>query len=135
MEEFSGYHFQYVPTLQRTVRIKLLFKVMWVSRKSCFYLLELLRLAKCCFSKNLINGPTFEKNNVKPMQWMIQNIKLHCTFYSILFPVNTASKNWKSKKKKNLCLLFVFPRHFSALVKSKWCTNKKLKSTNYGIFF
>ena len=32
------------------------------------YLLELERLAKCCFDKNLIDGPTIEKVNMKPMR-------------------------------------------------------------------
>ena len=30
------------------------------------YLLESERLAKCCFAKNLIDGTTIEKNNMKP---------------------------------------------------------------------
>ena len=33
--KFSGYHFQYGPTWQRTVRMKLFFKVMWVSGNYC----------------------------------------------------------------------------------------------------
>ena len=32
------------------------------------YLLESERLAKCCFDKNLIDGPTIEKINMKPMR-------------------------------------------------------------------
>ena len=32
------------------------------------YLLESERLAKCCFDKNLIDGTTIEKNNMKPMR-------------------------------------------------------------------
>ena len=48
------------------------------------YLLESERLAKCCFDKNLIGGTTIEKNNMKPMRWMIENINLHCIFYFIL---------------------------------------------------
>ena len=32
------------------------------------YLLESERLSKCCFDKNLIDGPTFEEINIKPMR-------------------------------------------------------------------
>ena len=51
------------------------------------YLLESERLAKCCFDKNLIDGPTTEKINMKPMRRMMENINLHCffLFYFILF--------------------------------------------------
>ena len=51
------------------------------------YLLESERLAKCRFDKNLIDGPTTEKINMKPMRRMMENINLHCIFlfYFILF--------------------------------------------------
>ena len=67
------------------------FKVMWDSgnlvpfKNANLYLLESERLAKCCFDKNLIDGPTIEKNNMKPMRRMIEKINLHCIFYFILF--------------------------------------------------
>ena len=50
------------------------------------------------FGKNLIDGPTFEKLNMKPMWWMIENINVHCIFYFILFYFifDTAMKKWKS---------------------------------------
>ena len=91
--ESSVSHSQYAPKWQWTVRMKLFLrmKVMWDSGKSCpfknanLYLLELERLAKCCFDKNLIDGPTIEKINVKPMRWMIENLNLHCIFYFIQF--------------------------------------------------
>ena len=49
-------------------------KTMWDSGKSCsfknanLYLLESVRLAKCCFDMNLIGGLTFEKIHMKPMR-------------------------------------------------------------------
>ena len=89
--EFSGSHFQYAPKWQRTVRMKLFLKLCGIQenlvpfKNANLYLLESERLAKCCFDKNLIDGPTIEKINMKPMRWMIENINLHCIFYFILF--------------------------------------------------
>ena len=89
--EFSGSHFQYAPKWQRTVRMKLFLKLCGIQenlvpfKNANLYLLESERLAKCCFDKNLIDGPTIEKINMKPMRWMIENINLYCIFYFILF--------------------------------------------------
>ena len=47
------------------------------------YLLESERLAKCCFDKNLIDGTTIEKINMKPMRRMTENMNLHYIFYFI----------------------------------------------------
>ena len=38
-----------------------------------------------CFDKNLIDGPTIEKINMKSMRWMIEDINLHCIFYFIFY--------------------------------------------------
>ena len=84
-------------------------KILFSLKSANLYLLESVRLAKCCFGKNLIDGPTFEKINMKPMRWMIENIKLHCIFHSIsfYFIFDMAMKNWKSKKNLRLfCVLF-----------------------------
>ena len=64
--EFSGSHFQYAPKWQRTIRMKLFLKLCGIQenlvpfKNANLYLLESERLAKCCFDKNLIDGPTTE---------------------------------------------------------------------------
>ena len=71
--EFSGSHSQYTPKWHRSIRMKLFLKLCWIQenlvpfKNAKLYLLELERLAKCCFDKNLIDGPTIEKTNMKPM--------------------------------------------------------------------
>ena len=122
--EFSGYHFQYAPTWQN-----------WkneVLKNSNFYLLESVRLGKCCFGKNLMDGDTFEKINMKPMRWINENKKLHCIFYFILFYFWYGYEKL-NKLKKNLRLFFVLPRIFITQVKGKRCTNRKLNSSTSGI--
>ena len=103
--EFSGSHFQYAPKWQRTVRMKVFWKLCWIQenlvpfKNENLYLFELERLAKCCFDKNLFDYPATEKINMKPMRRMIENINLHCIFYFILFYF------WNVYEK--MCLLFV----------------------------
>ena len=69
--EFSGSHFQYAPKWQRTVKMKLFLKLCGIQenlvpfKNANLYLLESERLAKCCFDKNLIDGTTIEKINMK----------------------------------------------------------------------
>ena len=43
-------------------------KILFPLKYANLYLLESVRLAKCYFGKNLIDGPTFEKTNMKPMR-------------------------------------------------------------------
>ena len=89
--QFSGSHFQYAPKWKRTVRMKLFLKLCGIQenlfpfKNENLYLLESERLAKCCFDKNLIDGPAIKKIDMKPMWWMIENINLYCIFYFILF--------------------------------------------------
>ena len=89
--EFSGSHFQYAPKWQRTVRMKLFLKLCGIQenlvpfKNGNLYLLESEHLAKCVFNKNLIDGTTIEKNNMKPMNdWKHKSI-LYFLFYFILF--------------------------------------------------
>ena len=126
--KFSGSHFQYAPKWQRTVRMKLFLKLRGIQenlipfKNANVYLLESERLAKCCFHKNLIDGPTIEKINMKSMPWMIENINLHCIFYFI----------FETSMIKCACFLFSTP-NFITQVKRKQRTNKKLNSTTSGI--
>ena len=95
--EFSGSHFQYAPKWQRTVRMKLFLKLFGIQenlipyKNANLYLLESERLVKCCFDKNLIDGPTNEKINMKPMRWMIENKS--ALYFFILF----LKRLWKNE--------------------------------------
>ena len=43
-------------------------KILFPLKNANLYLLESVHLAKFCFGKNLIDRPTFEKINMKPMR-------------------------------------------------------------------
>ena len=38
-------------------------KISFPLKNASLYLIELVRLVECCFGKNLIEGPTFEKSD------------------------------------------------------------------------